>query len=168
MITALMAFTLVADMSTVADARQRHKRHHVHHHVKKVVKHVKRHRAPALPPIVVAKIDVSSQTINVAVNGWNYGTWRVSTARAGYSTPRGSFHVQRMAKTYYSKKYDNAPMPYSVFFLGGYAVHGTYHLKQLGRPASHGCVRLAPQNAEALYELVYKYGANRTRITVSE
>lgn len=169
MMTALMAFTLVADLTTVADAHQRFKRHHVHNHMKKVVKHIKhRRRPPPLPPIVVAKIDVSSQTMNVSVDGWNYGVWRVSTARQGYTTPRGSFRVQRMAKTYFSKKYDNSPMPNSVFFYGGYAIHGTYHLKQLGRPASHGCVRLAPNNAAALYELVYKYGANRTRITVTE
>ncbi len=85
----------------------------------------------------------------------------------GYYTPRGSFSVKRMAKTYYSRKYDNAPMPNSVFFHGGFAIHGTGHVKALGRPASHGCVRLAPSNAAALYALVQKHGASRTRITLT-
>jgi lipoprotein-anchoring transpeptidase ErfK/SrfK len=167
LMTALMALTLLADMSSFADAKHRYKRHHVHHHVKKYVKHKKR-RAPALPPIVVANIDVSSQVMNVSVNGWSYGTWKVSTARAGYSTPRGRFGVQRMARTYFSKKYDNSPMPFSVFFSGGNAIHGTGHLAQLGRPASHGCVRLAPSNAAAFFGLVAQYGPKRTRISITE
>lgn len=166
MMTALMALTLLADMSGMADAKHRYKRHHVHH--AKKVKHARRIRKPAPPPIVVANIDVSSQTMNVKVNGWSYGTWRVSTARAGYHTPEGTFRVQRMAKSYYSKKYDNSPMPFSVFFSGGNAIHGTTHLRTLGRPASHGCVRLAPNNASAFYSLISKYGASRTRITVQD
>ena len=76
--------------------------------------------------------------------------WKVSTARSGYYTPRGTFGVTRTAKVYYSRKYDNSPMPNSVFFHGGYAIHGTGYIKNLGRPASHGCVRLHPQNAARL------------------
>ena len=102
----------------------------------------------------------------VKVNGWPYGSWKVSTARSGYHTPRGSYRVQRTARVYFSKKYDNAPMPNSVFFYGGYAIHGTYHIKNLGRPASHGCVRLAPKNAAALYALVQRHGSRSTRITI--
>ncbi len=165
MMTAVMAVTLLADMSGVADAKHRYKRHHVHQHHKKLAK---RHKKPALPPIVIAEIDVSSQSMNVTVNGSFYATWRVSTARAGFSTPRGTFSVQRMAKEYYSKKYDNSPMPNSVFFSGGNAVHGSYHIKQLGRPASHGCVRLAPNNAANLYSLVKQYGSSRARIVVHQ
>ena len=141
-------------------------KHHGQHHAKKA-RHHKR-RAPPPPPIVVAHVDISSQSMSVDVNGWSYAHWPVSTARAGYSTPQGKFRVQRLARVYYSKKYDNSPMPYSVFFLGGNAVHGTYHIRQLGRPASHGCVRLAPDDAAAFYELVEKYGAKRSQIIVTD
>jgi lipoprotein-anchoring transpeptidase ErfK/SrfK len=124
-------------------------------------------RAPRLPPAVRVHIDISSQTMSVNVNGWPYGYWRVSTARQGYYTPRGTFGVTRTAKTYFSKKYDNAAMPNSVFFYGGYAIHATGAVRSLGRPASHGCVRLHPSNAAALYALVQQYGPRRTRITLT-
>jgi lipoprotein-anchoring transpeptidase ErfK/SrfK len=130
-------------------------------------KRKKKQRAQRLPPVVQVHIDISSQSMNVRVNGWSYGYWRVSTGREGYYTPRGSYTVKRMAKTYYSRKYDNAPMPNSVFFHGGYAIHGTNQVGRLGRPASHGCVRLAPGNAAALFALVQKHGPRRTRITLT-
>ncbi len=117
---------------------------------------------------VVAHVNISTQTLTLEVNGWPEGRWAISSARAGYHTPRGSYGVTRTAKVYYSKKYDNAPMPNSVFFYGGYAIHGTYHIANLGRPASHGCVRLAPQNAAAFYELVQKYGPSHTRVIVTD
>ena len=117
---------------------------------------------------VVAYVDISSQTLTLEVNGRPEGRWAISSARSGYYTPRGSFGVTRTARVYYSKKYDNAPMPNSVFFYGGYAIHGTYQLANLGRPASHGCVRLAPANAAAFYDLVQKYGASRTRVIVTD
>ena len=123
---------------------------------------------PPLPPIVVAQISISSQTLNLSVNGWPSGSWQVSTAGVGYHTPRGTFHVQRMAKVWFSKKYDNSPMPNSLFFDGGIAIHGTYHIKNLGRAVSHGCVRLHPQNAEKLYDLAKQYGPSRVQITVSD
>jgi lipoprotein-anchoring transpeptidase ErfK/SrfK len=119
-----------------------------------------------VPPIVNVVIDVSSQSMFVKVNGWPYGSWKVSTARPGYHTPRGSFGVQRTARVYFSKKYDNAPMPNAVFFHYGFAIHGTYHIKNLGRPASHGCVRISPTNSAQLYGLVQKYGPSATRITI--
>ena len=97
--------------------------------------------APASANVKV-HIDVSSQTMKVSVNGSHYASWRVSTARSGYYTPRGSFRSQRLARMHYSRKYDNSPMPHSVFFHGGYAIHGTGAVKSLGRPASHGCIRL--------------------------
>jgi lipoprotein-anchoring transpeptidase ErfK/SrfK len=128
----------------------------------------KRHRTPLPPPAVVVNIDISSQSMWVRVNGWPYGYWNVSTAREGYHTPRGSYRVTRMAKVYYSKKYDNAPMPNSVFFYGGFAIHGTGHIGALGRPASHGCVRLHPANAARLFALVQEYGPRRTRITLTD
>jgi lipoprotein-anchoring transpeptidase ErfK/SrfK len=117
-------------------------------------------------PVVDIEINISDQSMSVDVNGWSYANWRVSTARDGYYTPRGRYRVQRMAKEYYSQKYDNSPMPYSVFFKGGYAIHGTDYVRSLGRPASHGCVRLHPRNAARLFSLVQKYGMNRTRITL--
>jgi lipoprotein-anchoring transpeptidase ErfK/SrfK len=119
------------------------------------------------PAAVQVHIDIGSQTMSVRVNGLPYAYWRVSTARAGYYTPRGSYSVKRMAKVYYSRKYDNSPMPNSVFFHGGYAIHGTGYIKNLGRPASHGCVRLHPSNAARLFSLVQRYGMSRTRITLT-
>lgn len=117
-------------------------------------------------PAINVVIDISSQSMSVKVNGWPHGRWKVSTARSGYYTPRGTFRVQRTAKVYYSRKYDNSPMPNSVFFKGGYAIHGSYYVRSLGRPASHGCVRLLPANAARLYNLVQKYGPKSTRITI--
>ncbi len=117
-------------------------------------------------PVVHIKVDISAQSMLVNVNGWTVGSWKVSTARDGYYTPRGSYGVKRVAEEYYSIKYDNAPMPYSIFFKGGYAVHATDYIRNLGRPASHGCVRLHPRNAARLFSLVKKYGMNRTRITL--
>ena len=117
-------------------------------------------------PAVNVVVDISSQTMSVKVNGWYYGRWKVSTARSGYYTPRGTFRVQRTAKVYYSRKYDNSPMPNSVFFKGGYAIHGSYYVRSLGRPASHGCVRLHPSHAAKLYDLVRKYGSGSTRVTI--
>jgi len=125
-------------------------------------------RRPRLPAAVQVYIDIGSQSMSVKVNGFPYAHWRVSTARPGYHTPRGSFGVTRTAKVYYSRKYDNSPMPNSVFFHGGYAIHGTGYIRNLGRPASHGCVRLHPANAAKLYALVHKYGPGRTRITLTD
>jgi lipoprotein-anchoring transpeptidase ErfK/SrfK len=119
------------------------------------------------PAIVQVNVDISSQSMSVRVNGSSYANWKVSTGREGFYTPRGSFRVSRMHRVYFSKKYDNAPMPNAVFFYGGFAIHGTGHIRALGRPASHGCVRLHPSNAARLYSLVQKYGPGRTRITLT-
>lgn len=116
---------------------------------------------------LVAKIDISSQTMSVFANGALAYSWKVSTARRGYRTPVGSYRPTRMHRMWYSTKYDNSPMPHSIFFRGGYAIHGTGELRALGRPASHGCVRLHPSNAKTLYNLVQAYGAGNTRIVVS-
>ena len=115
---------------------------------------------------VTIVVDISSQSMAVDVNGWPYGRWLVSTAREGYHTPRGTWRPFLLKKIHYSKKYDNSPMPNSIFFLGGFAIHGTYYAKYLGRPASHGCVRLAPDHALMLYDLVQKYGLGSTRISI--
>jgi lipoprotein-anchoring transpeptidase ErfK/SrfK len=111
-------------------------------------------------------IDISRQTMTVSVDGWHYANWRVSTARRGYWTPRGSFRPYLLKRMHYSSKYENSPMPHSIFFRGGYAIHGTYYVRSLGRPVSHGCVRLAPVNAARLYSLVRQYGKGDTRIFI--
>jgi lipoprotein-anchoring transpeptidase ErfK/SrfK len=123
--------------------------------------------ASAAQAKVAVWIDISSQTMTVSVDGWHYANWRVSTARRGYWTPRGSFRPFAMKLMHYSRKYDNSPMPHSIFFRGGYAIHGTYYVRNLGRPASHGCVRLAPANAARLYGLVREYGMNGTSIVIT-
>ena len=104
-------------------------------------------------------IDLSSQRMYVTSSQGSY-TWPVSTARAGYYTPRGSFAPTGMQLMHYSRKYHMSPMPYSIFFRGGYAIHGTYATGALGSPASHGCVRLAPGNAATLYHLVQSEGGS--------
>lgn len=94
--------------------------------------------------------------------------WKVSTARPGYYTPTGEFKPYRLEPIHYSKKYDNAPMPNSIFFEGGYAIHATYDIHNLGRPASHGCIRLSPQNAKWLYHIVQEEGKENTYIRIVE
>jgi lipoprotein-anchoring transpeptidase ErfK/SrfK len=116
---------------------------------------------------LVAKIDVSSQTMTVSKYGQVIYRWRVSTARSGYITPRGTYRPQRLHRMWYSRKYDMSPMPYSVFYHGGYAIHGTDAVKRLGTPASHGCVRLDTGNAATFYSLVKQVGAGNTRIIVT-
>lgn len=107
---------------------------------------------------VVAKIDLTEQQMRVYVDGELLYTWPVSTARRGYHTPTGSFGVQSMSRNHRSTIYSGAPMPHAIFFHGGYAIHGTYETRNLGRRASHGCVRLHPSNARELFELVQEDG----------
>jgi lipoprotein-anchoring transpeptidase ErfK/SrfK len=120
---------------------------------------------PAAASIVV-HVDRLSERMQVIVDGAPRYNWRVSTARRGYITPPGIYHPQRLAVRWYSKKYDNAPMPHSIFFHGGYAIHGTYEIRRLGHPVSHGCVRLDPANAATLYGLVERQGFGGTTIVV--
>src|SRR3984957_7415374 len=116
---------------------------------------------------VVVQIDKSSQRMLVSVDGMMRYNWPVSTGRDGYGTPSGSYHPQSMARHYFSKKYYNAPMPHAIFFHSGFAIHGTNDLARLGGPASHGCVRLHPSHAAALFALVERNGPRRTRIEIS-
>ena len=115
---------------------------------------------------VRAVIDLSEQRMYFYVDGAIMGRWPVSTARRGYRTPVGSFRPVRLERTWYSRKYDWAPMPYSVFFLGGYAIHGTTETRRLGRPVSHGCVRLHPNHAAKLFRLIRKVGRSNTQIII--
>ncbi len=117
--------------------------------------------------VVDAHIDLSTQRMTVYVNGSYYATWRVSTARRGYYTPRGTFRPRLLKRMHYSRKYHNSPMPHSVFFLGGFAIHGTGAISRLGTPASHGCVRLHPSHAATFYSLIRRYGMANTRIRIS-
>lgn len=121
---------------------------------------------PAGAATVLAQIDLSRQQMKVYVDGAQRYVWRVSTARRGYVTPVGSYRAVRLEKSWYSRKYDNSPMPHSIFFKGGYAIHGTYSIKSLGTPASHGCVRLHPDNAATLFSLAKKAGIANTRVVV--
>lgn len=127
--------------------------------------------AVSLPAIasaasLVAKVDVSQQTMTVIRHGEVIYQWPVSTARKGKITPRGSYSPQSLSRYHKSSLYNNAPMPYSIFFRGNYAVHGTNQVSRLGRPASAGCVRLHTENAAKLFALVKKHGFKDTRIVV--
>lgn len=122
-------------------------------------------RKPAAPSLV-ARINLSSQRLELAYDGRHQESWPISSGREGYPTPRGAFRPQWASKMWYSRKYDNAPMPHAVFFSGGVAVHATQAVGMLGSPASHGCVRLAPGNAARFYALVHKHGFANTRIEV--
>ena len=114
---------------------------------------------------VMIIIDKSAQKMTVTVNGEDRYTWPVSTGRDGYDTPSGDHQPFRMEKDHFSREWDDAPMPNSIFFTKiGHAIHGTYEVRNLGRPASHGCVRLAPQNAAILYALVKDEGVFNTRV----
>ena len=116
---------------------------------------------------VVAHIDISSQTMQVSVDGRPLYVWPVSTARFGYVTPTGYYHPIRLERIWHSAIYNNAPMPYAVFFRGGYAIHGTYEVGHLGSPASHGCVRLNTWDAATLFSLVEQHGYGSTSIIIS-
>ncbi|OXT00330.1 hypothetical protein B7H23_09295 [Notoacmeibacter marinus] len=116
---------------------------------------------------LVAKIDVSQQRMTVLKNGRVLGRWRVSTARRGYYTPRGTYSAKRMHRQWYSRKYDMSPMPHSIFFHGGYAIHGTGAVRSLGRPASHGCIRLHPSHAAKLYNWTRQVGMRNMRVVIT-
>jgi lipoprotein-anchoring transpeptidase ErfK/SrfK len=122
---------------------------------------------PSWAASLVANVNVSTQTMTVMKHGRIIHQWPVSTARKGYVTPRGSWRPTRMHKMWHSRKYDMSPMPYSVFYYRGYAIHGTSAVKRLGKPASHGCVRLDTANAKQFYALVKQIGPKNTRIIVS-
>ena len=115
---------------------------------------------------IVVEIDRAVQRMAVTVDGVPRYNWRVSTARRGYITPPGTYHPQMLARSWFSKKYYNSPMPHSIFFYGGFAIHGSYEISHLGRPASHGCVRLDPGNAAIMFGLVQREGMGATTIVI--
>jgi lipoprotein-anchoring transpeptidase ErfK/SrfK len=117
---------------------------------------------------IVINIDKTKQEMTVFVDGVERYHWPVSTGRAGYSTPSGTFTPTSMNEVWYSKEWDNAPMPHAIFFIkDGHAIHGSYEVKPLGKAVSHGCVRISPQNATALYDLVKKNGTENTQVVLS-
>jgi lipoprotein-anchoring transpeptidase ErfK/SrfK len=115
---------------------------------------------------VVVRVSKSRQMMYVYVDGALEYAWPVSTARGGYSTPSGTYRPTAFDRFHRSSKYHNSPMPHSIFFQGGYAIHGSYDVGHLGSPASHGCIRLHPEHASELYGLVRSSGG--TRIVVSQ
>jgi hypothetical protein len=117
---------------------------------------------------VVVTVDKSAQRLSVTVDGAPRYEWPVSTARWGYRTPNGTYKPQRLARKWFSRKYDWSPMPYSIFFDGGYAIHGSYEISHLGRPASHGCIRLHPENAALLFALVKEHLDDTTIVVTGE
>ncbi|HET7680151.1 MAG TPA: L,D-transpeptidase [Xanthobacteraceae bacterium] len=121
---------------------------------------------PAAADILV-NVSKSSQRMSVLVDGTVRHNWLVSTGSNRYTTPSGVYKPQWLARKWRSKQYANAPMPHSIFFHKGYAIHGTTEVSRLGKIASHGCVRLHPDHAAKLYSLVQSQMAN-TRVVVSD
>jgi len=122
--------------------------------------------SPAQAGILIT-IDKAIQQMTVEVDGATRWVWPVSTGRRGYDTPSGDFKPFRLEEDHYSKEWDDAPMPHSIFFTPiGHAIHGSYETRNLGRRASHGCVRIAPQNAEKLFNLVKRQGLDSARVVV--
>jgi lipoprotein-anchoring transpeptidase ErfK/SrfK len=117
---------------------------------------------------VLVYIDKTNQQMTVSLDGAERYRWPVSTGRAGYSTPSGTYTATSMNEIWYSKEFDNAPMPHSIFFMkDGHAIHGSFEVKNLGKPVSHGCVRISPQNAAILYELVRENGLENTKVVLT-
>ena len=131
-------------------------------------------RAPFTIAALLASTSLASAAVNIAIDLTHQRMhvdgaegsydWPISSARFGFSTPGGSFAPTHLEAMHYSRKYHMSPMPHAIFFRGGYAIHGTTSTGALGRPASHGCVRLSPGNATTLYDMVQREGA---RISIS-
>jgi hypothetical protein len=106
--------------------------------------------------------------MTVFLDGIEKYHWPISTGRAGYSTPTGTYTATSMNEIWYSKQWDNSPMPHSIFFMkDGHAIHGSYEVKNLGKPVSHGCVRISPENATTLYALVKENGLENTQVVLT-
>jgi lipoprotein-anchoring transpeptidase ErfK/SrfK len=120
----------------------------------------------ALADRIVARVSLSAQVMHVYHHGQLLYEWPVSTARAGKITPIGTWRPQFLSRNHRSSRYDNAPMPYAVFYSGHYAIHGTDQISRLGRPASAGCVRLHPDNARIFFDMVRSEGMEHARVIV--
>ncbi|MCC6000850.1 MAG: L,D-transpeptidase [Pararhodobacter sp.] len=115
---------------------------------------------------IVARVSIATQTMHVYQDGMLLHEWPVSTARQGKITPTGEWRAQWLSRNHRSSRYNNAPMPYSIFYSGHYAIHGTDQISRLGRPASAGCVRLHPDNARVLFSMVQAEGTDNMRVVV--
>ena len=122
--------------------------------------------SPAIAARIDVKVDISQQKMRVYKNGVHKYTWLVSTARRGKVTPTGTWKAQWLSKNHRSSRYNNAPMPHSIFYSGNFAIHGTNQIKRLGRPASAGCIRLHPENARVLFNMVQRNGKSNFRVNV--
>lgn len=125
-------------------------------------------RRPNGQNTLLAKVDLSSQKMEVYINDRLWREWKISSGAKRYRTPTGQYRPTRLHKDWYSRKYNNAPMPNSIFFHGGYAIHGTEHVRSLGRPASHGCIRLHPEHASLLFDKVKDFGMYKTKIVITQ
>jgi hypothetical protein len=121
--------------------------------------------APAQADLLVNN-SKSQQRVSVTIDGTEAYRWVISTGRRGYDTPSGVFRPVRLERHWYSRQYEMTPMPWAMFFHRGYAMHATTEVYNLGRVASHGCVRLRPDNAATLYSLVRRQGMANTKIVV--
>jgi len=123
---------------------------------------------PGTKKSIVISIDKTKQKMTVSIDGAEEYDWPVSTGRLGYSTPSGTYTPTSMNEVWYSKQWDNSPMPHSIFFMkDGHAIHGSYEVKTLGKAVSHGCVRISPQNATTLYHLVRENGLENTQVVLT-
>ena len=117
---------------------------------------------------IFISINKSAQQMGVTVDGRLRYVWPVSTGARGYDTPTGEFKPFRMERDHFSREWDDAPMPNSIFFTQvGHAIHGTYETKNLGRAASHGCVRLSRTNAATLFDLIKQEGMAHVRVVLT-
>lgn len=115
---------------------------------------------------VQVRVDIAAQRMQVTTSDGESYSWAISSGRKGFRSPNGVYRPTRLERSWYSRKFGGA-MPHSVFFRGGYAIHGTTAVGALGRPASHGCIRLHPANAARLFALVKKHGPGQTRIALN-
>jgi hypothetical protein len=113
-------------------------------------------------------VDKATQHMLVIQDGYVRYMWPVSTGRDNMATPNGVYAPQRLERSWFSRAYYNSPMPFSIFFHNGYAIHGSHAIDKLGGPASHGCVRLHPYHAELLFDLVEQEGPNQTTIEITD
>jgi len=120
----------------------------------------------ALAERVVAHVSILTQEMKVYHEGRLLFTWPVSTAKPGKITPAGTYAPEFLSRNHRSRRYNNAPMPFAIFYDGNYAIHGTDQIKRLGQPASHGCVRLHPDNAKILFEMVKAEGMENMRVVI--
>ena len=121
--------------------------------------------APATAGVQI-KVNLNAQTMQVTTPDGEVRNWNISSGRKGFNTIRGNYRPYALKTYHWSRKYGGA-MPHAIFFKGGFAIHGTSAVKALGRPASHGCIRLHPANARELFQMVKTHGQGSTQIAIN-